>query len=758
MSKARRNGIDARFRTATALAAAMAGMGFVMTPAFAQEASKSPAAGAGAASGEIIVTATRREERLRNVPIAVTALSGQEVKDKRITNFIDVPAVVPGATFVSSKGPSTAAIQIRGQSQTNDSPHLDIPVAIFQDDIYFGTLASFAADMFDLGQLAVLRGPQGTTFGRNVVGGALQLTSNKARIGETSGEINATLSTYTTARDPGVDSQGYINLPVSSTSAVRLAYSAKAIGGYYHNLTNNSYLGSQRSIALRPTFTWQASDKLTIGLLGQYYREDDAAAGYRTIGQGALQAACDAIRTSNWDVCQDVDGRNKRTIWLAQIRADLDLGPAALTSISSYRHLNSSYVDDGDNSPLPLNIGSLNASLEDQYSQEVRIASQGHSKLEYVAGLYASYEKLQKEIDFGFNGTIPGTRLATMTGNQLQQQQVIGISKVTSLAGFLEGKYHITDQLALTVGGRYTIEHKSGSTNHIGSSVFYGAAYNVTNLDATWRAFTPRAILEFKPHDGLLFYASVSRGFKGGGWSLTSTSAAAAQIPLLPERSTSYELGAKLRLFDRLDLNVAAYHVDTTNLQVRNLQNGVLTDTNAGKLRVKGVEVESTLRLTPEFNLTANYAYTDAYYASFVGCAAGGVNCTGNAAPYVPKNDITVGAHFKTNLGSGKLTLDATSQWASGFPVSPLANQPFAESHTAKNGIVNASIGYTFPDDRTRVMVFGRNLANKWSFTQASNYYFYFLTQAEYAAGAREVDRAPINPPRQIGITLTRKF
>jgi iron complex outermembrane receptor protein len=727
-------------------------------PVSPEASSLTPNARSTSASDDIVVTATRRNESLRNVPIAITAVTGEQVKEARITNFVDVPAVVPGATFVSTKGPSTASIAIRGQSQSNDSPHLDIPVAVFQDDIYFGTLASFASDFFDLEQLAILRGPQGTTFGRNVVGGALQITSNKARIGETDGEVNVTFSQWDTNNNIGVDSQGYVNVATGGNTAARLAYSVKRIPGYYENRTTGTYLANQRSVALRPTFTWEPSDTLTIGLLGQYFHENGRPSGYRSIGQGALQAACDAIRTNAWDVCHNVDGRNKRTIWLGQVRADLDLGAAALTSITSYRFLNSRYQDDGDSSSLPLNTNSLNASRENQYSQELRVTSQGSTKLEYVGGVYASYENLQKQIDFGFNGTIPGSRLGTLTGGRLQEQTVIGISKVTSVAAFLEGKYHFDDAWALTLGGRYTIEHKTGSTDHIGSSAFYGAAYSVRDLRDTWRAFTPRAVLEFKPRQGLLFYASAAKGFKGGGWSLTSTSAAAARTALEPEHSTSYEVGAKLRLLDIFDLNIAAYHADTKDLQVRSLDNGVFTDTNAGKLRVKGVEVETVLRITPEFNVTANYAHNDAYYASFRGCAAGGQDCTGNAAPFTPKNDVTFGGHYRADIGGGKLTVDATAQWADEFPVGPLGNQPFAERKTDRNGVVNASIGYEFADGLTKVILFGRNLTNTWSFSTASNFNFYFLTQREFASGLNEVDRGPINPPRQIGLTLTRGF
>jgi iron complex outermembrane receptor protein len=168
--------------------------------------------------------------------------------------------------------------------------------------------------------------------------------------------------------------------------------------------------------------------------------------------------------------------------------------------------------------------------------------------------------------------------------------------------------------------------------------------------------------------------------------------------------------------------------------------------------------VESVLRLTPAFNVTVNYAHNDAYYASFRGCAAGGLDCTGNAAPFTPKNDVTFGGHYRTDLGGGKLTVDATAQWADEFTVGPLGNQPFAERKTDRNGVVNASIGYEFADGLTKVILFGRNLTNTWSFSTASNFNFYFLTQREFASGLNEVDRGPIAPPRQIGLTLTRGF
>ncbi|MCE3289860.1 MAG: TonB-dependent receptor, partial [Caulobacter sp.] len=206
---------------------------------------------------EVIITATRRAEALQDVPLAVTALSGERVEQERIQNFTDIPALVPGATFVSTKGPSTANVQIRGQQTTNDSPHLELPVAVFMDDVYYGTLASFSADFFDIDQLAILRGPQGTTFGRNVVGGALQITSKRPQIGVTDGEVNLGLSKYDTARDGGFEARGYVNAAVSDTVAARLAFSLKDIGGYSQNRTTGTFLNDQNSWALRPSLRFQ---------------------------------------------------------------------------------------------------------------------------------------------------------------------------------------------------------------------------------------------------------------------------------------------------------------------------------------------------------------------------------------------------------------------------------------------------------------------------------------------------------------------
>jgi iron complex outermembrane receptor protein len=739
------------------------GLGLVVAPAAAQTASGASKAASNVGTvGEVIVTATRREEALSRVPIAVTAISGEQVRAAHIGNFSDVPSIVAGANFVSTKGQSTANVQIRGQSTTNDAPALELPVAVFMDDIYYGTLASFDADFFDVSQIAVLRGPQGTTFGRNVVGGALQITNNKPRLHDPSGEIDATVETYARHGSSGFEGQGYFNLPINDETAARLAYSVKDVDGYMHNVVTGNNLSDEKSYALRPSLLWEPRSDLKVTAFLQYNHENEFASGYHFYGQGAIAANSLVVAPSPWDSEQDVDGHNKRDIWAGQVRADWRQKFGTLTSLTSFRTLDSDYLDDGDNGPLPMNNNSINASKEYEFSQEMRLTSPAGKRLEYVAGVYYSFENLKKSITFGFNGTIPGQFLGVLTKGTLQNETVTGDAHVMTVAPYAEGKFHITDQWAVTAGARYTVEDKSGFTHHQNGSVFYGAPFYVT-FSKDWSAFTPRGVIEFTPTHNLLFYASVSTGFKGGGWSLTSTSAAAAVKPLQPEKSISYEAGAKVKLFDnRLALNLAIYQADTKNLQVRSLVGPVLTDTNAGKERVRGVELETVAHPIDGLSIGVNYAYTRARYESFKGCAAGNVDCSGNEVPFVPLNDVKVFGEYTWNLTAGSLTLHADDQWASTTAVGPVSyaqgSQPLARQHTNKDGILNASLSFAPTGAKWRLQLWAKNLTDRWYLAAPSNYYFYFLTTAEYLSGLREVERGVINPPRQFGATFTYRF
>jgi iron complex outermembrane receptor protein len=724
-------------------------------------AAASAAAGADAAPQEVIVTATRRAQRLRDVPIAISAVSGIEVEARRLSNFVDVVDITPGPTFVPVKGSATSSVQIRGRSSTNDATTLQNPVGIYIDDIYYGSLASFDSDFFDVQQIAVLRGPQGTTFGRNAVGGAVQVTSNVARLGERSGQVSLTGLKFHKG-ESGVESTGYANMPLGQQMAARIAYSVKDVGGYQHNLVTGNYVADNRINSIKGSLTYAPTADLTITGLASYSRRDNKGDGPRIIGMGWVAAAQAAASSSLHDVMIDDEGRVEREISSALLKVEKKTRLGTFSTLLGYRHLNASFVEDSDGGPMPVNFPSVNLNRESQYSLEFRLVSPSDRQFEYVTGLYLGYEDLFHSILFNFDGRLPNTRLATFTGGTLQTQLVGGSGKAISAGPYFEGKWKFNDQWALTGGLRYVYDKKKGVTEHVGTSAFYGGPYVATLPSKTWTALTPRVILEFKPTKNLLFYGSASSGYQGGGWVLTAPTLAKATTPLEPEKTRSYELGTKSTFFDgALAANAALYQANTKNLQVRSLVNAVLTDTNAGEAEVKGLELELALRPMRGLNLGLNYAYTDARYKSFPGCAAGNVSCTGKQLPFTPKNDVTLFADWTMRIGSGaSLTWHVDTKFADAYQLVATNAQQIAVPYTKRRGVTNASLTYARDDADWDVRVWSRNLTNRSYATNGLNYYFYNMSVAEaVAAGAAaDSERLTIAPPRSVGVTFTYHF
>lgn len=719
---------------------------------------------------DIIVTATRRAERMQDVPIAVSALGEQQIQQRKIDSFAEIVKIAPGPTFVPVKGTSVITVQIRGQGTINDSPGLENPVGVYIDDVYYGTLASFDANMFDVAQVSVLRGPQGTTFGRNAVGGALQITNNTAKIGAFEGRATLTGLIYD-GGSAGIETDGFINAPIADNLAGRLAYSVKEVGGYQHNLVTGNDLADNKVASVRGSLRWQPGDAWDVVLSGSFLNRRGYGDGPTIVGDGAL--AAEVAQQTGGDlhkVMLDDDGYTRRRMWAGVLNVSYDTGVGTISSITGYRSLRARLGEDADGGPNPVNAPSYNTNDEWQVSQEFRFSSQFGGKFSLVAGLYFGYEDLNHKIAFGFNGTDPSLYFSVLNGGLYTPAQVFeGQIENRSFGPYAEGKYAFSDKLSFTAGIRYSYERKTGFTRHTGSSPFQGGPYYQelpANGDATdsWQAFTPRFILEYRPVQNSLIYASASKGFQGGGWSFNVRTPQAAATPLKAQTTWSYEIGTKTDFFDRLaTLNVAAFLADTSNLQVRSQVNGVFQDSNAGALRAKGVEVEGTIRPANGLSFGVNYAYTDAYYKRFVGCTATGLDCTGNQAPFTPKHDFTALADYDVDLANGgRLTLHADTKFASAFQLTPQGGGQKAVPLTKRNNIASASITYTAPNGAWDVRLWGRNLFNKDYATNGLAYNFYHVTSAEVAAagglGNLDVERITVAPPRVIGLTFTGRF
>jgi iron complex outermembrane receptor protein len=742
-------------------------------PALAQAANDAAAAGAtppqAALDGDIVVTATRRAERLQDVPIAVSALDEKAIAARKIDSFAEIVKIAPGPTFVPVKGTSVITVQIRGQGTINDSPGLENPVGVYIDDLYYGTLAAFDANLFDVSQVSVLRGPQGTTFGRNAVGGALQIVNNIPKMGETAARLTVTGLLNDGGRG-GFETDGYVNLPLGETLAGRFAFSVKRVGGYQHNLVTDHYLADNKVAALRGSLRWQPTDRWDIVASGSYLRRTGYGDGPKIIGDGALAAS--VARQTGGDLHKtmlDDDGSTYRRIVTGIVNASYDLDFGKISSITGYRSLKATLYEDADGGPNPMSVPSFNTNDEWQISEELRFTSDFGGRFDLVSGLYFGYENLNHAIGFGFNGTDPNLFFSVLNAGVYTPGQVFeGQIENRSVGPFVEGKYKLTDRFSLTAGLRYSYERKTGYTQHIGSSPFQGGAYYQDLPGSTgngeWKAFTPRFIAEYKPVRGMLFYASASRGFQGGGWSFNVRTPAAAQTPLKAQTTWSYEIGTKSDFFDRLlTLNIAAFRADTSNLQVRSQIQGTLVDSNAGKLRAQGVELESVLRPAPGLSLGVNYAYTDAFYKTFLGCTATGTDCSGNQSPFTPKHDFTALVDYEQKMASGAaLAFHFDTKFASKYQLTPTAGGQKAVPLTERKNVASASIAFTPASGRWDVRLWARNLFDKQYLTNGLAYNFYHVTRAEVAAagglGNLDVERVTVAPPRQIGLTFNYRM
>ncbi|HYE45903.1 MAG TPA: TonB-dependent receptor [Caulobacter sp.] len=729
-----------------ALVALLAG---AAAPALAAE----PGPEAEGEVSEVIVTATKREEALSKVPVAVSAMSGEQIQEQRVTNFENLSATLPGPTFVPISGASGSQMQMRGLYASDDSPAFDTPVGVFIDDIYYGSVASFYPDFFDVAQIAVLRGPQGTTFGRNTVGGALQITSNKPNFDGFSGETSLVVRNFN-----GLEGSGFFNAAFNDVAAGRFAFGFKNVDGSQHNVTNNTDVNDKKVWSARGSLLLRPSDSVEVLGSLTYTHEDSRGDGPVLYGQGSLVASLRAISTDPHDTFIDDDGSTRKNVYNAFVRVDWDNPLGTFTSITGYRKLTASYVEDIDGSPFPIAPNKIDHNRESQVSQEFRLTSPDDQTIEWIAGIYLLKQETFRSETYTFGGLGPW-RINTLTGGVAQRPTISGDIETVSYAPFAEVKWNITDQWALTVGARYTHDEKKNRTIHDVASIFFGPAKDVS-AEESWDAWTPRAIVSFTPNDDLFFYASASTGFKSGGYNYAAPTVAQAATPLLPEENVTYEVGAKTFFFDRdLSVNLALYQSNTKDLQVRSLVGAALVSTNAGEAETKGAELEVLVHPFEGATLGLNYAYTEAKYASFKNCAAGGLDCTGNDIPFTPRNALTLTAQYRWEMeGGASLTGRLEGRWASAYELTPQNTLFLVRDKTARKDWINAFLTYEPADGDWKVQAWGRNLLDNTAVTFGTNYSFYLLTQAEFLSGLNEVDRTSVTEGRTYGVTLTYRF
>ncbi|WP_340268542.1 TonB-dependent receptor [Sphingobium mellinum] len=692
---------------AIALGGLLSSASYAQAPAATDSATSSGAA-------DIVVTAQRRSERLQDTPIAVTAVTAESVQKLGLSKISDIASVTPGANFTVSAG--FFSPNIRGLGVAFTAAGLESPVAIYEDGAYLTNTitANEFLDNFDIGSIQVLRGPQGTLYGRNASGGVIIISSadpTDKLEGRVRGEVG------------NIDHQqlnAMINLPLGQDLALRVSGGYKHNGGFIRNVFTGEKNGWEKNYSVRAKLRWnQGTADIVLG--GEYYdlrntltktstigRYDESCLGCVVAPPGTIDPTIGFYEQQN----QSFTRPTHTKFYGATLKMSFDFDSFQLSSTTTYRRQKTVHnAGDSDNTPLPL-FEYVGADVGGQtFSQDLQVASSLGGRFEYLFGV--SYLRDKRHF-----------RAAFLSGNLRDDSTPVGFlnsGDTSSYAAFLEGYYKLTNELKVTVGGRYTYDERGMK------GAAFGAPWGV-DLRVAQRAFTPRFVLAWDNGPTNIYY-SYTRGFKAGGYPDSQTSPPAV---VLPEKIASHEIGIKQSMLDnKLRLNAAAFYFKNKGLQaqtIRDVTQGGTTTSNAD-LENYGVEVEAQIIPMEGLNLGLTGAWQHPRYKPFNGviglacyvpgtpgmvpCDPAVTNLTGTAPPQSPTWAGSFSANYEFNVGEWSASLSGLATYRSSIDYQPGAGGNLKYDRDGKLFLANAS-GYVSPPGMNlRVGFYVNNLFDK---------------------------------------------
>ncbi|MDB5716044.1 MAG: TonB-dependent receptor [Sphingomonadales bacterium] len=771
------------------------------SPAVAAPADAAPdSISNGQKLNDITVTARRRAEDAQSVPIALSVVSGALLDRSYTVNTSQLSQLVPTVSY-SSANPRNTAFTIRGLgsnvvavSQSNDG--LEPGVGFYVDQVYHARPATAAFDFSDIEQIEVLRGPQGTLFGKNTTAGAISITSRQPTFTPEANEEVSFGSKYF------VQAKASASGPlIGDVVAFRLSGLSTRRDGVIDNVrTDNDQntIGNQAirgQLLIVPSATFKL--RLTADLTN--FSSECCTQVYLRVGQSLRPAArqyaalaahygYNPPSKNPYDRVADIDAQLdvKTSEGGVSAIADWDIGAATITSVSAWRFWKWDAANDRDYTGIPIQITQHVPSRQNQYSQELRIASNGDHPLTYVAGLYYFNQKITGQpisiygpaAAYWLIGPTTGTANTPVSANLLDGYGTTGNTRfvTNSYAAFGELNYHISSRLTATGGLRYTYEKKEGdysTTVFGGLAVTPGSALAAAKLGILRPQTYPArnnednvsgsANLSWQATDNVMGYANYARGFKSGGINMSGLPLDASNGPALsravvaPEKNTTYEAGLKSRLFDRrLILNLAGFYTEVRDFQATIVDTGPTQTaalrgylSNIPKVTVKGIEGDATAVITRDLSLRASIAYADGKYAKYPAgpcplelqtSTTTACSLTGQRLSGLSRVVATVGGDYALPVTSTvSFVLHADSNFKSGYYGDPSGSQ-----YTWIKGynVTNASIGYR-SDKGWEVAVFARNLFN-------SNY----IQNLTIQAGNSGLILGTPSDPRSIGVTF----
>lgn len=719
------------------------------------ETSAATRAEADGGNDEIVVTAQRREERLADVPISVTAISNDALQQNVVLNTNDLTVAVPGLQFGRSTNFSQPTI--RGIGSRNASSGDEPNVATFVDGVYLPDMTGTFFELSNIERIEVLRGPQGTLFGRNATGGAINVVTRRPTA-NVEGSISATIGEFGYYRFGGYIS-GPIIGDVLTASVTAVRYDDD---GYIHNIYNGETQGSSGGRAVRGRLRLAPTSNLSFELNGFYSKSDNNVliSGYAIDGNTQARNSipggptAGALNPDGIPADQIIADRPYTTASYSRPFGETrqrfidthmlwDMGPVTLTGTASWGDTQTNTLSWTDVSPLRLSQTEY-STFNTFSNQELVLTSNpdAFGRIDWLVGL------TRFQSDAEFNPLISTGRNAT-TGAFVPTRTVYG-QNTRAFAVFGEVTWEPLDHLFFTGGLRYNRDDKDAFNERSGVR---------TEGAARFENVSPRGVVrwEFAPSSNV--YLSYTRGFKSG--TFNAVAAAGTQLPASPEIVDAYELGVKARLGRGITLEAAAFHYDYQDLQVSTpvVINGVSATTvqNAGEARINGFEATLNARVTRNLTLNATFTVLDSELRDFPNASVqvprtvGGVpanngnvnvvvDVSGNELIRAPDSTFSFGATYRHPLFGGEMTYNATAFFSSSyfFDLTNRLSQPAYE-------VVNASITWRQHEDRGfYASVFAQNLTNQ-----------------VYAAGfiiSSFIDGSQANKPRWFGATVGFNF
>ncbi|MBL8542788.1 MAG: TonB-dependent receptor [Hyphomonadaceae bacterium] len=712
---------------------------------------------------EVIVTARRTEESLQEVPASVSAFSEQTLERIGANDTTGLQGAVPNLNIVQGRGSSNATnIYIRGVGQPDALQTFDPAVGFYVDDVYYSRIRGTQLDLFDIQRIEVLRGPQGTLYGKNTIGGAVRVITRRPSQ-DPHGLFQVTAGDYGLL-EGRVGASG----PLTDTLAGGVALFGTTRDGYVTNPVTGEDYNDRNAWAGRVALAWDAAPNLSVDWNADYSAEDNALVmgqpinTLTTLFGVPILVLPTQVPEFNFTATPTpgLPNSTQLTHWGSALNVNWDVTDNfSIRSITAFRNLeNTDYVDID---ATTLETGDVLVDVDqDQTSQEFQGTYQGE-RLTFVGGLYYMVENVTSHQEAFADDLLTGpggfTFLRTIN-DDLQ---------TTSWAAYANASYAITPRLNASVGVRYTEEEKEYFRTTSTFSTFPGLTLNPAfafTINETWTDTSPMVSLDYQAMDNVLLYARVARGFKSGGFNGRANNPG-EQAPYQPETMTSYEVGVKSDWFDNtLRANLALFYNDYQDFQARvsglvidpgtGLPSPELSVLNAGKLEISGVDLELSYSPIDALTLDAQVGYLDAAYGEFADSrfAAFGGSRAFQEPAFSPDWTARFGARYVFDLGDhGDLELNGSARFRSRMALA--VDNTLTNSATEIPGLFqddywlyDANITWR-PTDVFSVALVGRNLSDE-----------VYRTDGQEFSSVGNIRTVYYGAPRTVSVVFTARY